>query len=80
MKTAIFRACALQLRELTSKSRECKDLLCNLKIHEDAHHNQVHQDLHKIVVSEWMENPQRYQPFLTNSTVSEVAPVFLQAG
>ena len=25
-------------------------------------------------------NPQRYQPFLTNSTVFEVAPLFLESG
>ena len=75
-----FRACAVQLCELASKSKECKDLLCRLGIRDGAPHDQVHQDLRKIVVSEWMENPQRYQPFLTNSTVCEIAPVFLQVG
>ena len=66
-----------QLREIASKSTECND---KLGLHEGAHHDQVHQDLHKIVVSEWMENSQRDQPFLTNLTVDEVAPVFLQPG
>lgn len=53
-----FRACAVQLCELASKSKECKDLLCRLGIRDGAPHDQVHQDLRKIVVSEWMENPQ----------------------
>ena len=50
METAIyFRASALQWRELASKSTECNDLLHKLgiHIHEGAHHDQVHQDLHK---------------------------------
>ena len=75
-----FRACALQLCELARERTQCKELLNKLGIVVGTHHEQIQKDLRRMVVSEWMENPQRYQPFLTNSTVFEVAPLFLESG
>ena len=38
------------------------------------------QKLRQLIVSEWLSNPERYQPFLVDSTVFDEAPAFLQSG
>ena len=69
-----YIACTYYSASIDICPDKCK--LCRtLHVHEGAYHDQVHQGLRKTVVLKGWKIKED-----TNSTVSEVAPVFLQAG
>ena len=76
-----FGAYAHQLCNLMKQSSELSDVVSQLGIDtENGSSIHVIQQLRDMIVHEWMTNPHRYQPFLTDSTVIEEAPRFLQSG
>ena len=78
MAIVFFSACAVQLQGTSKLSREVCNRISTLGISlSECKHNLILK-LRQLIVSEWINNSERYQPFLTETIVADEAPLFLQ--
>lgn len=77
-----FAAYATQLHALVERSPESEVInhLSTLGIDLSIDKEDIIQQLRTMLVSEWSNNPEKYQPFLTESAVCDEAQNFLQSG